>query len=145
MNTQKGCPTSRIVRHICCHPIFRIHIGFRFELNQCLSVFICGRSFRDSFAEPMSVLRHSFCNFQSVTESTVQGAIRSEWHALYKDCNAALSTQTRSRRASPNKPTIALVRGARPLGTGAPFPARPALPQSTFRLAECYRKSGAAH
>lgn len=55
----------------------------------------CDRS-RDSPGAP----RHPFCNIQSVSEPTVQGATRSEWPALYKGRNAAMSAQARSRRAS---------------------------------------------
>jgi hypothetical protein len=75
-----------------------------------------------------SVPRHSFCSIQSVTESTVQGAIRSEWQALYKDCNAVMSTQTRSRRASRK----ALIRGVRPLGKGAAIPGESCLAAKRF-------------
>ena len=37
---------------------------------------------------------------QSVPNRPRQGAVRREWHALYKDCNAALADLGRSLRAS---------------------------------------------
>jgi hypothetical protein len=37
---------------------------------------------------------------QSVPNRPRQGAVRREWHALYKDCNAALAHLGRSLRAS---------------------------------------------
>jgi len=46
-----------------------------------------------------------------VTESTLQDASCSEWPAVYKGRNAAMSTQTHSRRASPKKKTVALICG----------------------------------
>jgi len=67
-----------------------------------------------------------------VTESTVQDASCSEWHALYKGRNAALSTQTHSRRASPKRKTIALICGVRPLGKAIGIPGKPCLAAKRF-------------
>jgi len=67
-----------------------------------------------------------------VTESTVQDASRSEWHALYQGRNAAMSTQTHARRASPKKKTIALICGVRPLEKAISIPGKPCLAAKRF-------------
>ena len=44
---------------------------------------------------------HSFCNFQSLTGSTVKSTVCREWSAFYEHRNAAMSTQTRFRCGAP--------------------------------------------
>ena len=41
-----------------------------------------------------------YLRMQSVPNWPRQGAVRREWHALYKDCNAALANLGHSLRAS---------------------------------------------
>ena len=53
-----------------------------------------------------------------VADEPRQGAVRREWQALFKDCNAVLAHLGRSLRASRE----ALVRGVAPLDKGLPLP-----------------------
>ena len=55
---------------------------------------------------------------QSAPVLPVQGALRSEWPALYQQRNAALAAQARSLRASQE----AAIRGVMPLGKGWAIP-----------------------
>ena len=63
---------------------------------------------------------------------TRQGAVRREWRALVKDCNAVLASMLRSLRAGRE----AVARGVAPLGKDSPFPAQRALRSTASRPAE---------
>ena len=71
----------------------------------------------------------------------MQGAIRSEWLALYKGRNAAMSSWGRSLRAG----TEVAIRCVVPLGKGEPFPARHALRLAASVPAEWVNISGGVH
>ena len=58
----------------------------------------------------------------------LQGAVRSEWLALYKDWNTAIASPKDSRRASQE----ALIRYVMPLGKGATIPSEPCLAAKRF-------------
>ena len=61
--------------------------------------------------------RHPSCDIQSVPVPPVQGALRSEWPALYQERNAAKAA-ARSLRANQE----AVIRCAMPLGKGWAIP-----------------------
>ena len=58
----------------------------------------------------------------------VQGALRSEWPALYQQRNAALAAQARSLRASQE----AAIRGVMPLGKDLAIPGEASLAANRF-------------
>ncbi len=58
----------------------------------------------------------------------VQGALRSEWPALYQQRNAAMAPQARSLRASQE----AVIRGVMPLGKGWAIPGEACLAANHF-------------
>ena len=72
---------------------------------------------------------------------SVQGPIRSEWPALYKDRNAAMALKERSLWAGQE----AVIRCVVPLGKGRPFPARQALRLTTSWPAEWAISCDAVH
>ena len=75
-----------------------------------------------------SVPRHQSCDIQSAPVPPVQGALRSEWPALYQQRNTALAAQARSLRASQE----AAIRGVMPLGKGWAIPCEPCLAADRF-------------
>jgi len=75
-----------------------------------------------------SVPRHQSCNIQSAPLPAVQGALRSEWPALYKERNAAMAAEARSLRASQE----AVIRGVMPLGKGWAIPCEACLAANRF-------------
>ncbi len=75
-----------------------------------------------------SVPRHQSCDIQSAPVLPEQGALRSEWPALYQQRNAALAAQARSLRASQE----AAIRGVMPLGKGWAIPCEPCLAADRF-------------
>ena len=75
-----------------------------------------------------SVPRHQSCNIQSAPLPTVQGALRREWPALYKERNAAMAAEARSLRASQE----AVIRGVMPLGKGWAIPCEASLAANRF-------------
>ena len=58
----------------------------------------------------------------------MQGAIRREWHALYKDRNTAMASWGRSLRASQE----AAIRYVMPLGKDAAIPGEASLAANRF-------------
>ncbi len=71
----------------------------------------------------------------------MQGALRSEWPALYKERNAAVAAQARSLRAARK----GVIRGVVALEKGTPFPASHALRLTPFRAAEWVNISDGVH
>ncbi len=75
-----------------------------------------------------SVPRHQSCNIQRAPALPVQGALRSEWRALYQQRNAAMAAQALSLRASQE----AVIRGVMPLGKGWAIPCEACLAANRF-------------